>query len=485
MLSIIKKITISLVLACVAVSIAATPVKADGGPIVPYDLWAQLEEGQQIAVVTLKNNDSAKIDLFISILDKTKQSHDITFFVPLGTQAADFSAVEQNVVDFDSENTQGLDEILRDSSNNRKYAVQMLFSGALISNGGILIPLWAPMLLSGCSAAAPQPEATYQTESSQIGIYGIDANTDLQALISTTGLASSVQDTLSHLVGQKIAVVKLKTQPQASSGTTSSRYQGEPGLHLTWNSSFVKTESGPAYVYPLGTGGAWSKPIALTRVYVVAPKNTDFKIQYPAIGSEQSGYDIIEGARISKYYQVPSYAVDETRGKFGRVWRATYTQSNPTSDIVITIVPESGLSKLQGSIAENYLLIAFFFALIVSLALWFISWHYLMPRFLGKHNGKRLQWYFAAIYPGINSILIFFPGSLLYLFFLLGLTLPSLAILFVFLSGVSIGVFELIHGGHLGVSRGVATRAFVLVSIVSSGVYLLLSFAFALLIGIL
>jgi hypothetical protein len=108
-----------------------------------------------------------------------------------------------------------------------------------------------------------------------------------------------------------------------------------------------------------------------------------------------------------------------------------------------------------------------------------------MPRFLGKHNGKRLEWTFALIYPAINIGVIIFPGSLLYLFFLFGLTFPSLAILFVVLAGVSIGFFEIIHGGHFGVSRGIATRAFIFVSLVSSGAYLILSFAFAKLIGIL
>jgi hypothetical protein len=183
---------------------------------------------------------------------------------------------------------------------------------------------------------------------------------------------------------------------------------------------------------------------------------------------------------------VPSYAVDEARGKFGRVWRVTYTQSNPTDDIVITAKAESAWSKLQGSVAENAFLISFFFAMIVGLAFWFLSWRYLMPRFLGSgNNGRRLQWYFALIYPAINMALMFFPGSLLYLFFLLGLTVPSLAVLFVLLAGASIGFFQLIHGGRLGVSRGVATRAFVLVSVISSGAYLILSFAFAKLIGIL
>ena len=89
------------------------PARADGGPIVGPDLWAALKEGQQIAVVTLKDTDSAEVDLFISLLDNTGESHEVVFFVPLGVDAADFRVVEKNSVDFDEDNTEGLDLILR------------------------------------------------------------------------------------------------------------------------------------------------------------------------------------------------------------------------------------------------------------------------------------------------------------------------------------------------------------------------------------
>jgi hypothetical protein len=485
MLSVIKKFAFSVALAIIAIISIGLPVTADGGPIVSRDLWAQLTEGQQIAVITLQNDGNAKIDLFISILDKTQQSHEINFFIPLGTSTSKFLALEQNIHDYNVELTSGLDRILRNSATLRQHAVQVLFSGTLLSNGAILVPLWTPMLLSGCSAAAPQPEATYQTESSQISIYEINEDTDLQALINTTGLDTSVQNTLERLVGQQIAVIKLQTHPQQSSGTSSSPYYSEPGLHLSWYSSLVNTESGPVYSYPLGTGEAWSKPIELTRVYIVAPPDTDFTVDYPKLGANQSGYDIITGAKITEYYQVPAYAIDEARGSFGRVWRATYTQSNPTSDIMITTRPENGISKLRNAMAQFALPITFLFAIVFGLAFWFLSWHFLMPRFLGAgNNGRRLQWYFALIYPVINAALMIFPGSILYFFFLVGLPIPSLAILFFILAGASIGFFELIHGGRMGVSRAIATKAFVYVSLISSGAYLVFSFAFAILIGI-
>jgi hypothetical protein len=465
------------------------PAKADGGTVTPYEIWVNLKEGQQIAVITLKNDATAKIDLFISILDATGESHEITFFLPLGTNAtADFSVVEQGINTFNLGTTEQLDSFIRSSAYNKNLALNELFAGALLANGFLLVPLWAPLLLSGCNAVEPQPEATFQTESSQISIYAIDENTDLEALIETTGLDSSVQELLARLRGQQIAVVKLQTQPQVASTSTStaSLESGDWGIHLTWMASLIPGESGSTYSYPLGTGASWSKPIELTRVYVVAPPGIDFDITYPEIGSNESGYKFRAGSRIADYYQMPAYAVDEARGDFGRVWRATYTQSNSAEDIVITAKPQTELNKLFAGIQQNTTNLAFAFAMIFGLAFWVLAWYFLMPRLIGKGHDpeNRLRWYYSLIYPGINLALIVLPGLILFLIFTFGLAIQSLTALFLLFGGVSILAFMLVHARHLDVSRGKALGAFVGVTLASNGCYLILALGMAKLIGI-
>ena len=479
----LKFAAVSVLCAVIAAIAIPSPVMADGGPIVPHDLWSDLTEGHQVAVVTILNKDTAKIDLFISILDRTNLSHEMVFFVPIGKKSVNFGAFEEDLLTFDKETTKNLDNIIRDSANDRKYAVQVLFSGALLTNGAWLIPFWAPVLLTGCAAAEQKPETTIQTASSEISVYGIDDNSDITALIQTTGLPPSVSDTLAKLKGQQIAVVKLKTQPQGSANTTERQpfVQTEPGLHLSWNTSLVATAAGPTYTYPLGTGAAWSKPIELTRVYIIAPSGTDFDVKYPALGTEESGFDIIEGSRITKYTNIPSYAVDEARGDFGRVWRATYTQSNPTDDIVITAKTQSGFSKFLAGAEAAALPFSFLVALVIGLLFWLLGWHYLMPRFLGEGAGQRanLRWYYGLIYPAINIVFIVFPGSILYLIFLLGITIPALVIQFLIGGAITIGFFTLIHGRRLGVTLGKAIRAFIFTSLVSSAAYLILAVVFA------
>jgi hypothetical protein len=459
------------------------PAIADGGPAVSYELWASLKEGQQVAVVTLLDKDRARVDLFISILDKTEQSHEIVFFVPLGTKTSYFNAIEKSLYHFEQQNTRDLDTIIRASATRKQHALQVLFSGALLTNGALLVPLWAPVLLAGCAAAEPKPEVTLQTESSQIDIYGIEEDTNLDALIQTTGLPSSVVDTLSRLKGQQIAVVRLQTTPwsEGEAITPPGEPSSEPGLHLSWQTTLIPAESGTTYSYPLGTGEAWSKPIELTRVYVVAPKGLDFDTKYPKLGSDESGFDIIEGAHISKYFQIPAYAVDEARGDFGRVWRATYTMSNPSEDVVIATKPQSAYSRFLARAEETALMTSFFFAIVVGLLVWVLAWTFLMPRFLRGSAGPQveLRWYHALVYPGINIVLMVFPGSVFYFFFLLGMPLPALLGAFLVLGGGIIGLFWGIHSGHLGVSQGKGLLAFILTSLCGSGAYLVLAVVFA------
>jgi hypothetical protein len=469
-------------IAIIAVSVPV-PAMADGGPAVSYELWPSLKEGQQVAVVTILDKDRARVDLFISILDKTEQSHEIVFFVPLGTETSYFNAVEKSLYHFEQQTTRDLDTIIRASATRKQHALQVLFSGALLTNGALLVPLWAPVLLTGCAAAEPKPEITLQTESSQIDVYGIEENTSLDALIQTTGLPPSVVGTLSRLRGQQIAVVRLHTKPPGEAGviTPPGEPSSEPGLHLSWQTTLLATEAGPMYAYPLGTGDAWSKPIELTRVYVVAPKGLDFDIQYPKLGSDESGFDIIEGSRISKYFQIPAYAVDEARGDFGRVWRATYTMSNPTEDIVIVARPQSAYSRYLAGAEDSALLTSFFFAIVVGLLVWVLAWTFLMPRFLWGSAGPQveLHWYHALVYPGINIVLLVFPGSVFYFFFLLGMPLPALLGAFMVLGGGIIGLFWGIHSRHLGVSQGKALLAFILTSLCGSAAYLVLAVVFA------
>ncbi len=464
----------------------STPVSADGGPWVGSNLWASLTEGQQIAVITSDGEDTADIDLFVSILDQTDESHEISFFLPLGTHASDFHVAEQRINDFSNDETRMFDDLLQDAATARHTALTSLFAGSVLANGYILAPVWAPLMLSSCGSSV-EPTATYHTSSSDISIYDVTEDTDINELSSAAGLPDGVRNTLAQLRGQQIAVVNLRTRPQSSTGSSSSYYSqsSEPGLHLSWKAELVLKDAAKTFTYSLGTGGAWSKPIEMTRVYIFSPTGTDFSVEYPRLGSNQSGYTGLFGSpQIADYYQVPAYAVDEARGDFGRLWRITYTQSNPTEDITIAFTPQSGWSRFQSGMAEHMNLYAFIFALVTGPLLWMLAWVVIMPRVTGGGKTETSRWYNGLIYPGINAVMIVFPGTILMLFLTLGLVIPSLAAIFVIFGGVSLLIFWLVQAGRMGVSKVRALGVFLLTGLASNAAYMVLALAFASIAGI-
>ena len=497
--------------------------RADGGPILSDpELWAQLEEGQQTAVVTMTGDNTVDVDLFVSLLDSSGQSHEVVFFIPLGTAPTDFSVIEKTSLDFDEELTEELDKALRKEAQHKKDVCLSLFSATLVTNGGWtlgwMFVTWFPLSLAGY-AAGPAPEETYETDSSRIDIYGLDEDTDLEALINTTGLDPSVQETLSRLRGQRIAIVTLQTQPPLPSDD--GPYwppTGQPGIHLAWTTALVPQSASAAYSYPLGTGSSWAHPIGLTRVYVVAPPGIDFTAQYPRLGTDYSGYSGDSGftqiplylfypfssikPRITDHYDTSAYAVDETRGDFGHIWRATYTQSNSAEDIVISLGSSGGfITTVRRSLSGWGTVPTILLGLLIALVLWVAAWRYCMPRILGMEYRWRDSklWRDSLVYLGINAAVMLaaaaiavgtlYLGALIETFligpagFIAG-SIGAASVILVALFGVpSILLFTRRHQHRLGVSRGRAATAYIVVVLVANSAYLALIFGYAALVG--
>ncbi|HEX9976588.1 MAG TPA: hypothetical protein VGA82_04990 [Dehalococcoidales bacterium] len=494
-----------------------SPAIADGGPVLSDpELWAQLEEGQQTAVVTLKSDNTVDVDLFVSLLDSSGQSHEVVFFVPLGTDPRDFNVTEKTSLDFDEELIQQLDEALRKEARSKVNVWLSLLPATLLTNGGWMLAICFPLLLSGCGwdGGGTQPEETYETDSSRIDIYGLDEDTDLEALINTAGLDPSVRETLSRLTGQRIAIVTLQTQPPLPNDDDNGWHEptGQPGIHLAWTTALVPQSGSVAYSYPLGTGSSWAHPIGLTRIYVVAPPGVDFITQYPRLGTDYSGYSGFPelpfypfGAprpRIVDHYDTPAYAVDEARGDFGYIWRATYTQSNSAEDVVISLGSSGGfLTKVRRSLAGLGTVPTILLELLIALLLWVAAWRYCMPRMLGteyRWRDSRL-WQDSLSYLGINIgvvlavaaltggafLLAYFTGFFLGTAgFVAGLTVAGLLILVALFGVPSILLFVRRQRRELGVSGGRAAWAYIVVVLAANAAYLALAFGYAALAGV-
>jgi len=487
------KVTAFIAMAAIIASvIIPASANADGGPMVDPLLFAQLQEGQQVAVIRLQDNNTASVDLFVSILDKTGESHDVTYFVPLGISPSNFQATQEDSVSFANSQTANLDQLIFQNYQQNQKIIQGLFAAALLTNGIWLTPLWLPMLLSSCSSPAA-PVATFTTPSSQINIFNIDETTDLDALISTTGLNPSVKDALSRLKGQQIAVISLKTSPSTSSiqqsGTTSPA--GEPGLHLSWVTSLTTSKKGMNYAYPLGTGASWASPIVMTSVYVIAPQDLNFAVHYPKLGINRSGF-VQNGGNyepsIASYTNVSAYAVDEGVGQNYpnsgitdlstiRVWRVTYTSSNSAEDIMITVNPNYG-STFGTYLRNKGPGIALIIGILVAILFWILAWYFLAPRLVGKNKRVRGLWQMSLPYLGLN-LALFIPGGILLFYFSFGVKIIPLVLLVLLFGFASIRVFVPNQRDRLKEVSGKAFKIFFAITATSGVAYLLFAVGYA------
>jgi hypothetical protein len=490
------------------------PAVADGGPILTDpQLWARLKEGQQTAVIQLGSGNTAHIDLFVTMLDESVQSHEVTFFVPLGKESAQFHTVEETSIQFDESVTKPLDAILRaEVERQATYKTNVrgsLLLGTLFINGGWTWPLWLAWVLSGCSAAGmPAPIATYETASSQVSIYGVNEDTDLQMLIQTTGLSPAVQETLSRLRGQQIAVVTLQTQPVPEGGSPGGGLTGQPGLHLSWQTALAtdsRTERGmeyrsaqASYAYPLGTGSAWAHPIEVTRIYVTAPAGLDFVTHYPELGENLSGYTAGGWSsrsmpRIQRATGA-AYAVEEAVDAVsGHIWRVTYQQSNSAEDLVITGLPASSprtLAALQQQRLDGVAgVLTWLFAPLAALAVWLAVWRYVMRRLLKVEYGWRqrrfwleaLGW--ALLYPLTNGVTLL-AGLLLTVFTAgVGMFVAAPILLITALGGISIFFFARNRARALGIRRRQAAMAYITAMVMANAIFLSFAIFYLALLG--
>jgi hypothetical protein len=480
------------------------PSMADGGPILSDpQLWAQLEEGQQIAVVRLGNGNTAQVDLFISMLDRSGVSHEIVFFLPLGTGPTDFSVTEKTSLEFDQAVTEELDEVLlREARRTLSYRTNVrlgLLLGTLFINGAWSWPLWLLWTLAGCAPAAQlAPIATYETESSQVAIYGMDEDTDLQALIETTGLDATVQETLSRLKGQQIAVITLQTQPPPEESASYWEPTGQPGIYLAWTTTLVSHSAEATYAYPLGTGSAWAHPIEITRVYVVAPPGVDFQLQYPKLGPDRSGFDLpfLWGQPEPRIMDAegPAYAVENAVGDFGRVWRVTYMYSNSAEDVVITRLPEMSQEMLAAlrwlRFRQPLQILSYAISFVVALLVWLVAWRYTMPRVLGmEYRWLDFKLYrdafgWALLYPLTNGVLLAVAALLVPVTAGASLLIGAPVLVVTLLGAVSIFFFVRWSSRSLSVSKQRAAMAYIVVVLLANVVYLVFAIGYLALVGV-
>ena len=482
--------------------------RADGGPILTdSELWAMIDEGQQIAVVQVQQDGTAQVDLFISLADRSGQSHEVTFFLPLGAGAADLSVVEETSLAVDlALRTDELDwklerEAWREDSFREGVQIALLV-GSLTTHAAWLSPaavIWLDLLpMWGLGA---EPLATFETASSQVAVYDINPDTDLQALIETTGLDPKVQETLAALQGQQIAVLKLQTQPVNADGESEDRGEStdQPGIHLAWRSTLVPHSAGSTYTYPLGTGQAWANPIELTRVYVLCPPELDFAVDYPQLGDDLSSLTVTKAEELLHAIDDtgrPAFAVDEAYGDFGHIWRAIYVMSNSAQDVVVTSLPgpspEVERAIRRAKVREVSEPLTWYLAPLAGLLIWVTAWRVVMRHHLGVPYRWRegrlyrdaLLWAGVYVLTSLVTLLTFGWGTLwarlIHLLCAVSTALP----LTVVLAGLTNAwLFSRSKAKDLEVTRGRAFGAYMLTVLMGNILYFVFAVLYCVIVG--
>jgi hypothetical protein len=190
------------------------------------------------------------------------------------------------------------------------------------------------------------------------------------------------------------------------------------------------------------------------------------------------------------YVNVSAYAVDDAIGQSVyyptssagyyqqmRIWRATYTNSNSSEDILITVNPKRGITPgiyLRGKGPE----VAFLVGLVIAILFWILAWYFLVPRLVGKDKAVRGLWRISLTYLAWN-LLSFLPGGILYLAFSFGERILPLVFMVILFGGVSVLLFSIRHLNRLAEFSGKAIRIFAVVTFSSGGAYLLFALGYA------
>jgi len=238
------------------------------------------------------------------------------------------------------------------------------------------------------------------------------------------------------------------------------------------------------YAYPLGTGSAWAHPIEITRLYVVAPPGQDFRVEYPELGPDQSGFTVpFMGQPRPRIMDVegPAYSVEDVVGDFGRIWRVTYMESNSAEDVVITRLPDMSARTLAAlkrpQQLARVLAISYVISLGVALLVWVITWGLVMPRLLQvQYHWRDPRLYrhaigWALLYPLTNGAVLGVAMLLTTLTIGLALALGAPVLLFTLLGGVSVVLFAQWSSTALGVPRRRAALVYLAVVFITNVVY--------------
>ncbi|MFA0784817.1 MAG: hypothetical protein YYHSYBAR_003208 [Candidatus Fervidibacter sacchari] len=353
-----------------AVLMSPLVCNADSAILVKEGLWRLIAEENQIAVIKIDEKGFVDVSLFISIVDKSGKSNIVHLVLPFRDKPLSLRAEELVLAGFRRQHVEALEERVREIQFARLKAIRTIDDGfrlTLVLGFPVGLFLWRQDLASSIRATPPGirlgsvqhlvPELVVTTEHTRTEVYRIEQPSDVEELLRKTEVSKEQLERLKRqLVGRYLYLVTVKTVPlQIKSQSPSARSQRQiaavpeserlgVAFHVRLKAS--RNSEALTFTYPLGTGETWGNPISLTEIFVVAPSKGSLQLRFPQVNLPAG---VTNPNPHLRNWQRTFLGRDE----FGHIARISYTNANPSEDVVAIFDPKKASTVPAKETAEK------------------------------------------------------------------------------------------------------------------------------------
>ncbi|MHB9109475.1 MAG: hypothetical protein ACYDCO_20660 [Armatimonadota bacterium] len=361
--------------------LAALAARADD--MVLDERFYLLRETDQVAVIDV-NDRRADVSMYIAI-DGIPAGQTVTYVLPFWYAPQDFAMEEMESARFREQCVNpAFERVLRMNRLASRDGSDEAFTAAITFGVGFLGP-FADQIISAFTynrpgaasvdaSSALVPFATHATPHASAELYRIEEK-DLQQLVVQAGLPAKYAKPLKKYHTCYFAVMRLTGLNVKRTPAVDSERDSIRGVRYHFRHALPAGK--PEYLYPLGTGAAWPKPILLTEVYITCPDKFMLRVEAPTEGKRtnmglisrnvsdiesfssltpekkaallnyyprnyKSNGEITRGIT-EKEYLAGFRPLTSTHLKSEEIntsaWHVAYFSSNPSEDIIVRLVP--------------------------------------------------------------------------------------------------------------------------------------------------
>jgi len=318
-------------------------VWADGFTIPTYGVRAfySITETDQLAIINLAPK-AVTLDMFIAI-DNIPVGQTITYVLPFWQKPEGFTMNALSGQYFRNQylNDSKVGTIFAEEIRHANRTAAHILPDSYLRAGLCIYP---PLMPVGLLSLFPvfgkhgynfSPYASIALPAGSAELYHVSNDEDLQTLLAKAGLPARYASVLHRYHTSYYAIMRLHGPAKVLAKNAVSTQ----GLHF----HFTHRTAGDnySYTYPLGTGGAWAKPIGVTEVYATCADGYYLAAKAPTMGK------MLASNERGSEYEYSQYAKDKLpvatasmlpQMRYPRAWHRVYYNSNPTEDITIRLV---------------------------------------------------------------------------------------------------------------------------------------------------